>query len=44
MNKLIIYFALFFLGFSALKAEVVQNINIDGNKRVSDETIKIYGI
>ena len=26
-----------------LRAEVVKDIDIIGNKRVSDETIKIYG-
>ena len=32
-----------FLFFSASKAEIVKDLVIDGNKRVSDETIKIYG-
>ena len=32
-----------FLFFSASKAEIVKDVVIDGNKRVSDETIKIYG-
>jgi len=35
---------LFFLVYVfAVKAEVVENIVIEGNKRISDETIKIYG-
>ena len=29
--------------FSALKAEIVNEIIISGNKRVSQETVKIYG-
>ena len=29
--------------FSFLQAEIVKNIQINGNKRISDETIKIYG-
>ena len=33
----------FFFFFSFLKAEIVKKIIINGNKRVSDETIKIYG-
>ena len=33
----------FLLYFFAVKAEVVENIVIEGNKRISDETIKIYG-
>ena len=33
-----------FLAISSLtKAEVINNLVINGNKRVSDETIKIYG-
>ena len=32
-----------FLYTSILKAEVVSKIEIAGNSRVSDETIKIYG-
>ena len=28
---------------SLTKAEVINNLVINGNKRVSDETIKIYG-
>ena len=38
---LIILFFLFF--FSGIRAEVVENVIIEGNKRISDETIKIYG-
>ena len=35
---------LFFLVYVfAVKAEIVENIVIEGNKRISDETIKIYG-
>ena len=43
MYKTILIFLL--LGFFSisLKAEVVKDIKISGNKRVSDETIKIYG-
>ena len=26
-----------------LKAEQIKNVKINGNKRVSDETVKIYG-
>ena len=33
----------FLLYIFAVKAEVVENIVIEGNKRISDETIKIYG-
>ena len=44
MNKIIIYSFLFFnLLFSMLYAEIVNKVIIDGNERVSDETIKIYG-
>ena len=34
-------FSFFYL--SSIQAEVVKNIQIDGNKRISDETVKIYG-
>ena len=46
MNKLSINTILitFFLLFSSLlKAEIVQELEINGNKRVSEETIKVYG-
>jgi len=43
MHKIlaIILISVFFSTF--LKAEVVKQIEISGNKRVSDETVKIYG-
>ena len=34
---------LLFLFFSTSQAEIVKELIINGNKRVSDETIKIYG-
>jgi outer membrane protein insertion porin family len=34
---------LFLLSFSLLKAEIVKEVIIEGNKRVSAETIKVYG-
>ena len=34
---------LFLLFFSTLKAEVLKEVIISGNERVSDETILIYG-
>ena len=43
MNKLIIIFILFFFHTSFAQAEIVKEVKIQGNKRVSDETIKIYG-
>ena len=43
MIKILKYFiVLFFLSFP-IKAENINNVIINGNKRVSDETIKIYG-
>ena len=35
---ILIYFSLF-----SASAEIIEKINIDGNDRVSDETIKVYG-
>ena len=41
IKKLSIVFM--FLIMTSLNAEVVKDIQIEGNKRVSNETIKIYG-
>ena len=38
-----IFITLFFLGFTFANAEVVNKVVIKGNKRVSEETIKVYG-
>jgi outer membrane protein insertion porin family len=43
MKKFIQFIVLALLFFPPLKAEVVNDVLIEGNKRVSDETIKIYG-
>ena len=44
MIKKLITITIFVVFFSGiLKAEVIKDIIIDGNKRVSDETIKVYG-
>ena len=44
MPKIYFYFFfLFFLNFlSSVNSEIIKEINIDGNKRVSDETIKVF--
>jgi len=42
IRTLFITFIIFLLS-TTLNAEVVKDIQINGNKRVSDETIKIYG-
>ena len=41
--KLFITFLSFYFLISIAKAEIVQDIKISGNKKISDETIKIYG-
>ena len=41
-KKIFILFT-FFITFSNLNAEVVQKIIIEGNNRISEETIKVYG-
>ncbi len=41
--RLIIFFLIIFFKFSISQAEIVKKIIIEGNNRVSDETIKIYG-
>ena len=43
MNKILTFITIFFLNFFALNAEVVNKVEINGNKRVSEETIKVYG-
>ena len=43
MHKFFIFILLSFFYTSILQAEVVKDIQIKGNKRVSNETIKIYG-
>ncbi len=43
MNKFLTFITVFFLHFSFLNAEIVNNIEIEGNSRISNETIKVYG-
>jgi outer membrane protein insertion porin family len=43
MFKKIFIIITFLLFNSISNAEVVNKIQIDGNKRISDETIKVYG-
>ncbi len=43
MTRKFIILSFFLLYFSSLRAEIVENIVIEGNRRISDETIKIYG-
>ena len=42
MKKFLSYITLF-LFFNTLSAEIIKKIEITGNERVSDETIKVYG-
>ena len=43
MYKFIFTALLTIISFSNLNAEIIKKIDISGNIRVSDETIKIYG-
>lgn len=43
MLKKITYTIFLFFYITTLKAEVVKEVQISGNQRVSDETIKVYG-
>ncbi len=43
MNKILIVIALQFFIINSLFAEIVNKVEIFGNKRISSETIKIYG-
>ena len=41
--KNLIFTSIVFLFFSIANGEIVEKIEINGNKRVSTETIKLYG-
>ncbi len=43
MKKVFIFIFIYTIFLSFSKAEVIKNIQIEGNKRVSKETIKLYG-
>ena len=43
MRKLSVIILLYLFGTSIAFSEIVKKIDISGNTRVSDETIKIYG-
>ena len=43
MNKFLTLIFIFFFNISYLNAEIVSQIEIKGNKRVSEETVKVYG-
>ena len=43
MSKILKLSLILSLFFTFLKAEVVNDLKINGNSRISDETIKIYG-
>ena len=43
MRKLLLILALTLITTSFSRAEVVEKVTISGNKRVSNETVKIYG-
>ena len=43
MKKISIYLLSVFLFSTFLRAEIVKDVVISGNERISDETIKIYG-
>ena len=42
MKRLIIFVYLLFFG-NILSAEIIKKIDITGNERISDETVKVYG-
>ena len=43
MFKKIFFITIVFFNFTLLRAEIIKNIEVLGNQRVSDETIKVYG-
>ncbi len=42
MKKILLILSIFIFS-NSLNAEIIKNIEINGNKRISDETIKVYG-
>ena len=38
-----IYIIIFYLFFLNLNSEIIQKLKVEGNSRISDETIKVYG-
>ena len=42
MIRVIFFLAIILFKFSNLNAEVIESIKIDGNNRISNETIKIF--
>ena len=42
MKKILIIITLFFY-ISPISAEIIKSVKIEGNERISDETIKVYG-
>ena len=42
MKKFLIMIFLF-LSVNNLSVEIIKNIKISGNERISDETVKVYG-
>ena len=43
MSKIFPFVVSLFLTFTSLEAEIVKDLKIKGNKRVTNETVKIYG-
>ena len=43
MYRFITIILFFFYSYTNLKAEMVSSVKIDGNNKISNETIKIYG-
>ena len=43
MKKIFIIFLFFILNLSSLKAEIIKKTVINGNKRIANETIILYG-
>ena len=43
MKKFLIFISIFCIYFSASKSEIINSLDVKGNKRISIETIKVYG-
>ena len=43
MYKTSLFIIIFFLFSSLINAEIIKDFKVNGNKRVSKETIRIYG-
>ncbi len=42
MSKLYLFFIIFFINFNSVYAEIIKSISVNGNDRITDETVIIF--